>query len=326
MTTNTVTNPNPFTTVGSQVTGETDLQKMLDAAGAGFRAIKLPSQSTIPSGDPNVAGFVVESDEACNIVRLDSREIIGSHGAKYHLQQYMETMRVAQEIVDLRKASGADAAIECVGTFDNGRKFFVNVSLGELIIDPQGIADKLGSHISGYSSHDGVLANFWREGNIRFWCNNVLPVLRDKGKIALGYYVKHTKNMPTRAEQAVSALLNGTGAMDLMHMQITNMLKVAATSATVKRMSEDIWSPPKADDKRSTTMAENRLDQIQDLFATEVNRVGSNGWAMYNAFTEWKDHFSTGGVEKRALASVMPFSNVEDFKQDVGARVLALAA
>lgn len=308
-------NPNPFLLLGEDVSGESDLQKMLERGGAGFVAEKRPVQVTMADGR------VITSDEYSAIVRTDTDEILATHSGKYTLQPYADTLRVANEIVNINRADGGTAKIEHVGTFDNGRKFFVNVFLGTRYVDPSGINDRIDPYISGYSSHDGVLANFWREGNLRYSCNNILPVLRT-GNLVEGYYVKHTKNMPTHAERAMSALLNLDGQVDEYFRQITQMLKIAATPTSVEQLSRTLW-PKVGDSKRSKTMNADRLETIMQLFKVEVDRVGSNGWALYNAFTEWKDHHATGGATKRAVASVMPQSNAENFKQKVGALVLA---
>jgi phage/plasmid-like protein (TIGR03299 family) len=314
-------NPNPFALLGEDVKDTTGLEPKMKAGGADFECRVRPTFTTIEDADGNEV--VIESSKVA-VVRLDTQTILGEHSAKYRYQPFSEVAKIAQEIVDLRGAQGAE--ITTIGTFDGGRKLFINIFMGEQAIDPFGVNDVFHPFITGFSSHDASLPNIFREGNIRLACNNMLTMIRD-GKHSLEYCIKHTKHMVERIVHATRSLVQADEALETYVTQAETLQRVQVSLNKVDRLITQLYGVPEG--KRGETIAKARRDTIVEIFEgpTCVGALGSTGWAAYNALTEYVDHHRPDNTtEERAVLSLTPNSWADKFKRTAGVATLALAA
>lgn len=310
MTTATATaNVSPFVTLGTDVSSETELDKMLEKAGAAFTAEDAALTAMSSAGMSDVASHKA-------LVRDDTGEVLTVVKSTYKTIQYREVMEYALDAVNLRPN---DAAIENVGVMRNGAQFFATISLGSLFIDPQGVNDEIARYLGVFSSHDGSLAVMLAETNERIACSNQAPSIRAncENKVT----VKHTKNAKDRLGFAKLALGIADRAAALFEQQANDLLAVPCNKDTVVRIANKIWSPP-ADDasEKGKTQHANRLGSLVTLFEgdTCAGAVGENRWAAFNAFTEYLDHGRGTSTEKRALATIVPDGRIERFKIRAG--------
>ncbi len=325
MTSTQTTNPNPFALLGEEVTAGKLLTDQMAEAGADFPAQRrhLAAVTLNPDGTIDIDSAILAEEIA--IVRTDEDTVLGIHSPKYTFQPFMEVARIAQEIVELRGDEGAK--ITNIGTYDGGRKFFVNMFMGEFAVDPMGIDDRFISSITGFSSHDASLANLFREGELRLACNNMLGMIR-AGQFGLGYRIKHTKHMPERVVHAVAAITQHDDGLKTFKAEANQMQQISFGLDRVEALVDAMY-PVDPDSKRAVTLGTARKEAIVRLFEGPscAGKVGKTGWAAYNAVTEYIDHYRPDNTtEERAVLSITPGGHVERKKQEAGRRVLALAA
>lgn len=256
---------------------------------------------------------------------------MGVNSTSYEIMQRHEILDLAFDIAGL---TNDEANVKVIGNIgQHAEKFFAYVVFPELVIDPNGVADTVERGLWVATSFDGSLPNIIGYGAIRLWCLNQLTMHLKRG-LSQSIRVRHTKNMEDRMHEAAVAL-NYVGAVEKeMVKNAEQMLSVDGDKA-MNALLQEFW--PKSDDLSKHT-AEKRAKergQVMQLFEghdnTNIDKVGRNGWAAYNAVVEYLDHARPvrlrGGTEKlqRAEAAVLP-GTITDKKVKASNVVLALAA
>lgn len=312
-----------YHTLGEDVSALTDRQEMLAAAGADF---------TLIPGTP-VAHFPVDSDGSfvsapvdgveydqvtvdlptVSVHRSDTLEALGTFKPGYHIFQPTEVLDLA---VDLATALGGDAKVEHIAAPDNGALMLASVSYGDIILDPNGIADVIGRKVDVWSSANGKLPIMAVPTMLRFFCLNQLPVFRQKAR-SEGMIVKHTKGAPDRLALAVQAAEAARAANDMFVEQANSLIARGANHDTLTRVINKVWElAPDASDNAKTRHAGLSAAMHAAFDApTNAPAVGENLWAVYQTVTEYLDHGRGTNPEKRAFASLVPGGWVDEKKR-----------
>lgn len=242
----------------------------------------------------------------------------------YVPKQRREIAELAYTITGLDKDGAYVDTMGNIGAHAN--QFFTYIKVPELVIDPNGIADTIERGIVGATSFDGSLKNLLFYSDIRVVCSNTLSMAMRSGLRMIA--VKHTKNSEETIIQAAKAL-EYLGARELeITAKAEAMLRVDGDKA-LDKILDNLW-PIEGVEDRAKTRREAERDNVRFLYAGDgnlnVNLVGRNGWAAYNATVEYLDHFrpvrGSGKAKKRAEGAVMPGTTV-DMKMKVGELVLA---
>lgn len=294
----------PYSLTGMEVKGLDDLDEILAAGGADFTAVSLQPEVLTPEG---IIKVPVQA-----ILRDDDYSVVGVHKPGYNVIQYRQVAEIGLEAVNLRPE---DNAISHVGVMKDGGQFYINIDLGTLVLDPNGIADKIERFLTVFSSHDGTLPVLLVPGNIRLACTNQLPSVRAKAR-SHGFVAKHTKNVLDKLSLAKQALGMADAAEQLFIEQAEQLLAAPASHQTVTTLVNKIWVPKDNPSDRQKTISASRMTAIHNLFDADTNAgtVGENRWAAYNAVTEYLDHGRGTTAEKRALATIAPGGHVEKAK------------
>jgi phage/plasmid-like protein (TIGR03299 family) len=298
MTTTTTHNTSALDLLGADVSSLTNIDDILEAGDANWDAIPIIPSAVYPDG--SVQSF----DDQRTLVRSDNLFPLGAHKQGYVDIQNRLVTEIALEAVGLRPA---DAAVKHAGVLGGGKVFFVNIDLGSLFIDPQGINDQIARCLTGFTSHDGTCKIMFVPEMIRLFCSNQLPAVRRKSLFS----AKHTKNVMDKLGMARDALGIADAAKENFVKQAEAMLKIQSNNDTVKRIVEKIWVPsPTMSDKAKTVHA-NRLGKIISLYEGDTcsKAVGQNRWGVYQAITEYEDHGRGTSAEKRAVATLIPTQN-----------------
>lgn len=242
-----------------------------------------------------------EEVEGITGVKSDKYGIMGVHGNGYTITQRREILELAFEIEGLSKGDGHVDTIANLG--DKAQKFMALVLFDDLVIDPNGIADTIERGLYVATSFDGSLPNLIGYHNMRITCFNQLQMIL-KG-LSQMIKVRHTRNAEERMNQAARAL-NYLGAVEKeLIAKAEQMLKVDGDKALTKLLDQ-FWSLDVEGDAAKTRRQRERGD-VRMLYEgtgnTNVDVVGRNGWAAYNAVVEYLDHAQgVKGVKGNAIA------------------------
>lgn len=249
----------------------------------------------------------------------------------YEIMQRREIVELAFEIEALDPESSNIDSIGNLG--EHGERFFAYIRVPDLVIDPNGIADTIERGLFVATSFDGTLPNVIGESAIRVVCSNTLKMAM--GSASRLIKVRHTVNAEERIKVAAQA--HGyIGAVEAaMVAKAEKMLKVKDGDKALTLALDYIWPVDDKDLPDSTkTRRMNERGDVRMMYEGKdnlnVELVGRNGYAAYNAIVEYLDHARPvrGGngrtLVKRSEAAALP-GPVVDKKAKVSDLVLSSA-
>jgi phage/plasmid-like protein (TIGR03299 family) len=238
---------------------------------------------------------------------------IGIASPRYDIMQRREILQIAYEIVGLDQGH---AHIDTIGNLGfKGEVFFAYIQVPDLVIAPNGVADTIERGLFVGTSFDGSLPNIFGYSNIRVVCANTLQMALPG--LTQSIKIRHTKSAEERIQVAAHAL-HYLGAIEKKVVEkAEKMLKVDNGDKALVNILDHFYPIDKEGLKEQTLnkrLAER--GQIRQLYDGDDNRsvelVGRNGYAAYQAFTDYIDHErpvrSRGRNQDkvRAAGAVMP--------------------
>lgn len=234
----------------------------------------------------------------------DLHGVVGIHSPNYEIMQRREILELAYDIAGLSHDEGRIDTIGNIGP--HAEKFFAYIRYHDLVIDPGGIADRIERGLYVATSFNGTLKNIIGYSATRIECLNQLSMILKGLTQVIG--AKHTRNAEERMRLA--AVAQGyVGAVETQLVErAQTMLTVEDGNKALTTLLDHFWP---VDDKSLGDLARTRRmrerGDVKLLFEgtgnTNVDKVGRNGWAAYNAVTEYWDHFQgVKGVQGEDIA------------------------
>ena len=319
----------PWHRLGKRLNGLQNLDVMLEAAEANYE-VRLQKVAAVDDDgnlilDSMGRPVIIEDSRATIRVNPDgTMDDLSTVGTRYEVRQNIE---VAQRALAVVGASGGDAVIDTAGVLADGRRFFMTIDLGGLIIDPMGVNDKIARYLVVSTGHDGVWPIRYANTDIRAVCNNtVIMGLREAQRV---FTARHTRNVDTALEDANEVLRISTEWAKQFQLTAEKMLSipVPASSANIDKVLNKVFPVKSGETERQRNNREEVNGLIRGIYANDRNagKYGYNGWSMYNAIVEYLDHWRNGKAEDRALASMDDNSWVTRTKLVTQQTVLSLA-
>lgn len=315
----------PWHRLGTQVHKDMTLESALALSGSDD--VVLPVTLMAVNPETGIADLAVEDQVGIHSSRFG---VMSVASPSYEIMQRGEILELAYDIVGLDPES---AHIDTIGNIGvKGEKFFSYIRVPDLVIDPNGIADVIERGLFVATSFDGTLPNTIGESAIRVVCQNTLKMALKDAKNLIK--VRHTVNAEERIKVAALAL-NYAGAVEkAMRVKAEKMLAVKDGDKALQVALDYIW--PIVDDLPDSTKTRrmNERGDVRLMYEGQdnlnVDKVGRNGWAAYNAVVEYLDHARPvrGGngrtLVKRSEAAALP-GTVVDKKMKVSDLILASA-
>lgn len=318
----------PWHRLGHPVDGARTLEAMLALSHTEYMVQKFPIFTQLPDGsfEEVETHFMTGFDEIVlgEQGMVNRRTTFAPVGTVYRVEQNYEAVLWAQELL---AATGGDGQIETIGALGKGERFFVTIELPELVVDPKGIADRIKRFIAVVVYHNGQHGLRAVNSDVRVVCSNTEQwALREGQMLAT---IRHTAGKEKRKEQAVEILRQRTALSLDAKAQAEQMLAIPVHSGQLADVVAATWGPKKRDfTDRQEKAWDQRHEQVDELFRNGHNaqRVGYNGWAAYNAVTEYIDHSRPRvGGRQRMEAAIDPTSEASKAKVRAARAVLALA-
>lgn len=223
---------------------------------------------------------------------------------------------------------GSDLRPSTVGLLAGARRAIITYELPQVDV---GGGDIIRRWLNVLDSADGTRPTYAIPHNVRtVCCNTEAIVLQDKAK-SIGKPIRHTGDTTAKSRELADAIAEATQFGDRIAYEAHQMQTVSAPSAFNALF--DIVAPISGDlTQRTMSRRGNMQDEIRAVYSNTNNAgggYGSNGWTVYNAYTEYMDHHRTvrGGDQLDRIGAVMdPWSPVHDQKRDVAEAILELAA
>lgn len=185
----------------------------------------------------------------------------------------------------------AEASYETAGSIDGGKRVFVTMKLpGHLKI---GGVDQVDMYLAAMTSHDGSTATTLMVTPVRIVCQNTMNLAYQQRKSE--FRIRHTTNASKRVVQQAREALDFTyDYLDGFQEEANQLINTTMTQMQFEEIVTKAFGAPEGAPSSTRTRAENRIDQMVQLFADSYTHEGvrDTAWAGLNALTEWSDHFS----------------------------------
>lgn len=298
----------PWHRLGTKVDGLQTVDAMLKAAHADYevlatRIVAIDDEGSIINGADG-SPLVIRDSRAT--VRKDTDGTfhdLATVGTRYEVRQNRE---VAERALAVVGASAGDAVIETCGVLREGRRFFMTIDLGSLIIDPVGINDKIARYLVVSCGHDGVWPIRYANTDIRAVCNNTVIMGLTSAKRV--FTARHTRNVDATIEDAQEVLKISTAWAKRFQEEAEMLLRVPVPPSSAK-IDSVINAVFPLDKGATDRQRKNHMEIVASIRATYVNErnaggYGYNGWSLLNAVTEYLDHGREADPLDKAAASM----------------------
>lgn len=324
-----VTGGAPWHRLGVPMAGLGTVEQMLAAAEANYEVRLVKVVACDDEGNvlrnPDGTPVVIEDSRATIRANEDgSFDGLATVGTRYTVKQNIE---VAERALAVVGASAGDAVVDTAGVLLDGKRFFMTIDLGPLVIDPTGVNDKIARYLVVSTGHDGVWPVRYANTDIRAVCNNTVRLgLRNAERV---FVARHTRNIDSVFEDAQAVLHISTEWAKSFKVMAEQMLNISipTSSRQIDRVLNTVFPEKASETERQRNNRERQNMVIRAIYESDKNAggFGHNGWAIYNAIGEYLDHHRDADPSDRAMASLDDNSWVTRTKIDAQRAVLSLA-
>ena len=276
--------------------------EMLNAALLSNWDVRLEEWETPEGYNSDKSYFRVIRNNPFNREEID---ILGTVGERYHTYQNEDLFSFGDSILD------GGAEWESAGSIKNGRKVFGSLRLPkEIVLDPNGRADKVQSYLLVVTSHDGSSSVLATTTPVRVVCQNTLSLAL--GAMKSSFKIRHSATVSDRAADARKALGLSFNYLDKFQDEAHALIQAEIDNATFGRIIDTLYPQPSDDaDKRANTVYEKKRDLMLDIWAKSptMDNVRGTAWGAIQALTERLDYFRNGrkGTDENILAAASGF-------------------
>lgn len=313
-------NANPMSQRMNLVAADASVSKALWGAGLNFSVETVELHSPILTAD---GAGLIDFTEHRGIVRADSDGTLSPLavvGKNYRVIQNYEAFAP----IDTLRAEGLIERIDQVGCTEGGKRVFM---LAKLSSECR-LEDPHQRMLMFTTSHDGSGATSVRAWSERLFCANQFPVVfghRFRSRRKSTFSVRHTKNAQEYLKQMHSAVLSSITLLDEHELTLEKLMNTPVTDAQVDTYVKTLFPYPPADGKLISRARDNvtRKRATFKFLAVESKtnlNVRHTAAALFNAATEYSDHYARGNRADRIL-----LGRDVDFKQRALDLALAIA-
>jgi len=275
--------------LGTVIQNEVTTSEMLELANLdnwNVRVEEIPMPDNYTTKNPSF--WVVRNHPANN-----NPDILATVGKRYTAFQNEELFAFGDTLLD-------GGRWETAGSIKNGRVVFGSLALDrEIVLDPNGVEDKVNTYLLVTTSHDGSLSIQAITTPVRVVCQNTHTVALKGAKQS--FKVRHTQTLDGRVQEAREALGLAHKYLDAFEIEAQQLIQTEITKAQFDKIVELAYPMPEKDVKGAMTKWANKVDVLQDLYVGSTNlMIAGTAWGAYNALTERLDWFRTarGNSEK----------------------------
>lgn len=229
----------------------------------------------------------------------NEREPLAIVGNRYKPVQNEEVFALGDGLLDM-----GGAQVDTAGALDGGCTVFGTFLLPDsIVIDEQGIADRVDRYLLVASSHDGTMQTTAGITNVRVVCQNTLTISL-KG-MTNKYKVRHTKNAESSLIEARNTLKMAYEYNEQFEAEAKSLFETPADSNTFdsiieaafgERPDDDIVATDDGDTKNKAQSRQTRWDNRRDVLheirrGETVKGIRDTAWGAFNAIEEYFDYY-----------------------------------
>lgn len=316
----------PWHRLGKPMSGLGTIDEMLTAAQADYTVHATRVAAVDEDGrfitNPDGTPVIIEDSQATIRENADgSYNGLATVGNRYTVKQNRE---VAERALAVVGASKGDAVVDTAGVLLDGKRFFMTIDLGPLVIDPTGVNDRIARYLVVSCGHDGVWPIRYANTDIRAVCSNT--VMLGLSAAQRTFTARHTKNVDSAFDDAQRVLELSTEWARSFKDTAERMLATPVNAFAMDRVLDRVFPIKKDATERQAKNREELVGLVRAIYENDRNAggFGRNGWSLYNSIGEYLDHHRDAKPIDRALASMDDNSWVSRMKMNAQDAVLTL--
>lgn len=206
---------------------------------------------------------------------------LGIVGSRYTPVQNHEAFDFLKDLVD-----NDDIEIETAISLREGKTVVVVARRPEDILIA---GEKVTPYIMFGNSHDGTSQVYSLTTNVRVVCQNTLNLALSKASNV--HKMKHTRSVREKMQEARDTMQVSFDYSDAMKSFGDNLVLDRFSDREFMRLSEKLFPVHDAESKRSVTVAENKRQDLADVYHghDNLNNIRGTAWGALNAVVEYAD-------------------------------------
>ena len=283
----------PWHGLGAQIEPWLPVEDAIRAAGVDWTVELLPVYGCNPvdpaSGDPLQHVTYDQIDGYQRTVRSSDNHTLGIVKSRYTPIQNAQGFLWFNDLIEARLAY-----IESMGSLKGGRIVWGLARVNMDAVSPIS-GDELRPYLLVSNSHDGTKAGRLGFTEVRVICWNTLSAAHDSDTSDL-IRVLHNGKAEEKIDlfrEAVLGLYSGLEDRATVYAKLATM---PVTFGNLERYTCAVLNIKPKDERKRTPKA---IELVRDHFITEVDRVGMNWWAAFNAITAYLSHDSGRSADGR---------------------------
>ena len=310
--------------LGTVFTEEVSTSEMLSLAHLNDWNVRL-EEIAIPDGFASDKShyFVARTNPFDN----KQTDVLGVVGERYRVLQNEELFDFGDALLD------GGGRWETAGSIKGGRQVFGSLALErEMVIDKDGVGDKVTSYLLVNTSHDGSIAIQASVTPVRVVCANTLNLALGTGvgrnrAIKQSFKIRHTQTAQGKVQAAREALGIANTYLDEFDKMAHDLIQREITQDKFMEIVNLAYPAPDKDSKPiALTKWANKINTIEEIYVGDTNQmIAGTAWGALNALTERLDwHRSARGGNTEAMyASASGFDPMMNSEKN---RLLQLVA
>ena len=229
----------------------------------------------------DIKKYPVDMKKHKAIVRPDTNEVLGVHSGKYNLVKHEDIVQNIMEGVALADISkDYDHNIR---VYENGSKLKGSFVFNDLTQKDPEVNDVIRFKVDYMNSYDGMWSIMINAYGERLWCLNGCTspesVTMEKNKHTSGFNIQASAD---QIKMALEVFFNDRERWDAWRATKVN-------NDQVQKVFEKTLAKPTTP-TLTNKVNWKQLTRLMDNYRQEVNVLGNNKWAAYNAATDWASH------------------------------------
>lgn len=275
--------------------------EMLQAALLANWDVRLEKWETPEGYNSDKSYFRVIRNNPFNPAEID---ILGSVGERYNTYQNEDLFSFGDSILD------GGAEWESAGSIKGGRKVFGSLRLpNEIVLDPNGRADKVETYLLVTSSHDGSSSVKAITTPVRVVCQNTMSMALKHAKVS--FNIRHSATVKDRAADARKALGLSFDYLDKFQAEAQQLIQTEIDDAMFDSIVARLYPKPEKEG-RGETLHSDLIDLTKALYLNSptTENVRGTAWGAIQAMTERLDYFRNGrgkGAQENIAAAASGF-------------------
>lgn len=231
-------------------------------------------------------------DEDADDNDVNKYDMLGVVGERYSIIQNEELFEFGEALLSY------EGRWETAGAIRRGTHVFGSLAMEtEVVIDPNGVSDKINQYLLLSNRHDGSGALIAAQTDVRVVCKNTMDMAM--GNLSNTIKIRHTRSAKERMAEILRVREMQAKRTELFQQDADLLFQKKVTDGEFFEIVNSIYEKPES--KSGITRWNNKIVDIMSLWNGETQEgIKNTAWGALGALTEdaqWNRQINKGNME-----------------------------